>query len=124
MFGKGLDKGPCAAWRAPAAEELVVPSTLPVHPTVLDSIEEACAGPLTFHADGLTPAGHWSSASLPSRLNREWALLCDSAAGRHAVREWAVPGGDRAALSGLVDVDGLHATVQLLQSRRGQRRWP
>jgi hypothetical protein len=116
MFGKGLDKVPCAAWRAPAAEELVVPSTLPVHPTVLDSIEEACAGPLAFHADGLTPAGHWSSASLPSRLNREWALLCDSAAGRQAVREWAVARGDRAASSGLVDVDGLHGVVQLLHS--------
>ncbi len=49
-------------------------------------------------------------------MNREWALLCDSAAGRRAVRDWAAPSRERAALSELLDVDGLHAAVRLLQS--------
>jgi hypothetical protein len=53
---------------------------------------------------------------LPSRLNREWALLCDSAAGAAAVRAWATPCRAHAALDALSNVDGLHATVQLLQS--------
>jgi len=96
-----------------------VPSILLVPPTVATSTEastEAVTGPRASRPDGLTKAGHWSSSSLPSRLNREWALLCDSAAGRRAVRDWASQSQDRAALSGLLDVDGLHATVQLLQS--------
>jgi len=92
-----------------------VPSTLLAHPTVAVSTK-APAGRRTPRHDGLTKAEHWSSSSLPSRLNREWALLCDSAAGRRAVRDWAAPGRDRAALTDLADVDGLHATVQLLQS--------
>jgi len=92
-----------------------VPSTLLVHPTVAASTKTP-AGLRAPRPDGLTMAEHWSSSSLPSRLNREWALLCDSAAGRRAVRDWAVPSRDRAALTELLDVDGLHATVQLLQS--------
>jgi hypothetical protein len=91
-----------------------VPFTLPVHPTVLVSVAEACADPLAFPTDGLTAAEHWSSASLPSRLNREWALLCDSAAGRQAVRDWAVAAEGQDALSGLVYVDGLQALIHLL----------
>jgi hypothetical protein len=97
-----------------------VPSTRTIRPTthltVLALPEEVCAGLLALPADGLTAPAHWSSASLPSRLNREWALLCDSAAGRQAVRHWAVASGCRAALRGLVDVDGLQAVVQLLHS--------
>jgi hypothetical protein len=91
-----------------------VPSTLSVHPTVLASVAEVCADLLALPADGVTAAAHWSSASLPSRLNHEWALLCDSAAGRQAVRDWAVAGDGRDALSALVDVDGLQAVVHLL----------
>jgi hypothetical protein len=89
-----------------------VPSTLLDHPTAT----EASTGPHPPRPDGLTKADHWSSSSLPSRLNHEWALLCDSAAGRRSVRDWAAPSRSRAALSELVGVDGLHATVQLLQS--------
>ena len=92
-----------------------MPSTLLAHPTVT-AFTAASTGRHTHRTDGLTKAEHWSSSSLPSRLNREWALLCDGAAGRRAVRGWAAPNLDRAALSGLVDVDGLRATVQLLQS--------
>ena len=96
-----------------------MPSILLAHPTATTCAEVAAAastGRLSLRPDGLTRAEHWSSSSLPSRLNREWAVLCDSAAGRQAVREWAAPSRDRAALSLLVDVDGLRATVQLLQS--------
>jgi hypothetical protein len=97
-----------------------VPATLTIRPTTpptaLACIEGASADPLTSRPDGAAQPAHWSNASLPSQLNRQWALLCDSDAGRQAVREWAVEGGDRAALGGLVDVDGLHAVVQLLQS--------
>lgn len=93
-----------------------MPSTLPVHPTVLVSVAEACASLPALPADGLTAAAHWSSASLPSRLNREWALLCDSAAGRQAVRDWAVAGEGHDPLSALVDVDGLQAVIHLLHS--------
>lgn len=92
-----------------------MPSTLLGRPTVA-ARAAARTGPLTPRPDGLTKAEHWASASLPSRLNREWALLCDSADGRRAVRDWSVPSRTRTALSALVDVDGLHATVQLLQS--------
>lgn len=92
-----------------------MPSTLLTHPTVTASTE-ASPGRPTHRPDGLTKAEHWSSASLPSRLNREWALLCDGAAGRRAVHGWAAPSPDRAAISKLVEVDGLRATVQLLQS--------
>ena len=43
-------------------------------------------------------------------------MLCDSAAGRRAVRDWAaVPSRHRAALTELLDGDGLHVTVQLQQ---------
>jgi len=57
--------------------------------------------------------------NLPSRLNREWGLLCDTAPDRRAVRDWAAPSRDRAAPAALVGVDGLHAAVRLLQ-RRGR----
>ena len=92
-----------------------MPSTLLAHPTVTASTD-AFTGRPTHHLDGLIKAEHWSSSSLPSRLNREWALMCDGAAGRRAVRGWAAPSRDRAALTELVGVDGLRATVQLLQS--------
>lgn len=92
-----------------------MPTTLLAHP-IAASRSGTVAGPRARRPDGLTKAEHWSSSSLPSRLNREWALLCDSAAGCRAVRDWAAPDRDRAALSELVGVDGLHATVQLLQS--------
>ena len=91
-----------------------MPSTLLIHPTATDSTE-AVAGPRAARPDGLTKAAHWSSASLPSRLNREWALLCDSSISRQAVRDWAAPDQEGAPLRGLLDVDGLHAGVQLLQ---------
>jgi hypothetical protein len=117
---KGLDKGSCAAWRAPAAEEFAVPSTRTIRPTahltVLAPPGQAGADRLSSRPDGVTAAAHWRSASLPSRLNREWALLCDSAAGRLAVRGWAVAGEGRDELSALVDVDGLQAVVHLLHS--------
>lgn len=92
-----------------------MPSTLLVRPTVAASTE-ASVRPLASRPDGLAKADHWSSASLPSRLNREWALLCDSAAGRRAVRAWAIPSRHRPALGELGDVDGLNPAVQLLQS--------
>jgi len=92
-----------------------VPSILLVHPTVA-AFTRASAGRRTPRPDGLTKAGHWASSSLPSRLNREWALLCDNAAGSRAVRGWAAPCRDRAALSELADMDGLQAVVRLLQS--------
>ncbi len=92
-----------------------MPSTLLTHPTVT-AATDASIGPRPPRPDGLTKAEHWSSSSLPSRLNREWALLCDSAAGPRSVRDWAAPSRNRAALSELVGVDGLRATVQLLQS--------
>ena len=65
--------------------------------------------------DGWTAAGHWSRTSLPSRLNREWAQLCQGPAGRQAVQDWAHPGVHGEALTGLAGVDGLRATVGLLQ---------
>ena len=67
--------------------------------------------------DGLTAPGHWSRTSLPSRLNQEWAQLCDGPAGRHAVQNWARPGTTGAALTELAGVNGLQGTVQLLQER-------
>lgn len=91
-----------------------MPSTTLAYPVVTAS--EASTGRLTPRPDGLTKAEHWSSSSLPSRLNREWALLCDGPTGGRAVRAWAAPSRDRAGLSKLVDVDDLRATVQLLQS--------
>jgi len=92
-----------------------MPSTSLVHPTVAASTK-AITDPRPPRPDGLTEAEHWSSSSLPSRLNREWALLCDSSAGRRAVRDWAATSQARAGLCELLDVDGLHSTVQLLQS--------
>ncbi len=65
--------------------------------------------------DGLTAAGHWCTTSLPSRLNREWAQLCDGPAGSQAVQDWTRPGANGEALSWLAGVHGLRATVGLLQ---------
>ena len=100
-----------------------MPSILLTHPTATASAETSTGtstgtsiGRLSPRPGGVTRAEHWSSSSLPSRLNREWALLCDGDAGREAVRGWAAPSRNREALSKLVDVDGLRATVQLLQS--------
>jgi hypothetical protein len=115
VSGKGLDKGRFAAWRAPAAEEPAVPSTLLVHPIVTPAGRVFTGRPAP-RPDALTDAAHWSSSSLPNRLNREWALLCADAAGQQAVRAWAAPGRGGAALRRLAGVDGLRGTVQLLQS--------
>jgi len=88
------------------------------HTTVAVSTEVS-TGPRALRPDGLTKAEHWSSSSLPSRLNREWALLCNTAPDRRAVHDWAAPSRDRAALAALVCVDGLHTAVRLPQ-RRGR----
>ncbi len=93
-----------------------MPSTLSTHPTVIDAADPIPPGRPASRPDGLTKAEHWASASLPSRLNREWAELCDGAASQRAVRAWAAPSGHRAALRELAGVAGLRATVQLLQS--------
>ena len=92
-----------------------MPSTLSADPTVhaADQIRACRPSP---RPDGLTKAEHWASASLPSRLNREWTELCDGAAGQRAVRAWAGPSRQRAGLRELAGVAGLHATVQLLHS--------
>ena len=91
-----------------------MPSTLLARPITTAPVGVSTGRPAA-RPDGLTSAGHWSSGSLPSRLNREWALLCDRPDGRRAVRDWAAPSRGRAGLGRLVGVDGLHATVQLLQ---------
>ena len=66
-------------------------------------------------AGGLTPAEHWSPGSLPSRLNREWALTCASRQGDLAVDRWAAPGHGRPALLDLCGVDGLGGVLALVQ---------
>ncbi len=104
-----------------------MPSTLLIHPTgagvgatevtgaLTDLVATTGGGRLPLRLDGLTRAGHWSATSLPSRLNREWAGLCDSADNDLAVKDWAAPGQGRPGLTQLIGVDGLHSTVQLLQ---------
>ena len=92
-----------------------MPSTPPADPTVIVA-DSTLPGRPAMRADGLTKAEHWASASLPSRLNREWAELCAGDAGQRAVRGWAAPSQQRPALRELAGVDGLRATVQLLQS--------
>ena len=92
-----------------------MPFTLLAHPTVTPAAQSVNGRPAP-RPDGLTNAAHWSSSSLPSRLNREWALLCDGERGQRAVRAWAAPSRDRTALRELAGADGLRGTVQLLQS--------
>ncbi len=104
-----------------------MPSTLLIPPTgagvgatevtgaVTDLVAATGGSRPPLRLDGLTPAGHWSATSLPSRLNREWAGLCDSADNDQAVKDWAAPGHRRPGLTQLIGVGGLHATVRLLQ---------
>ena len=104
-----------------------MPSTLLIDPTgagvgatevtgaITDLVAATGGGRLPLRLDGLTRAGHWTATSLPSRLNREWAGLCDSADNDVAVKDWAAPGQGRPGLTRLIGVDGLPSTVQLLQ---------
>ena len=104
-----------------------MPSTLLIHPTgadagatevtgaITDVVAATGGGRLPLRLDGLTRAGHWTATSLPSRLNREWAGLCDSADNDVAVKDWVAPGQGRPGLTRLIGVDGLPSTVQLLQ---------
>ncbi len=102
-----------------------MPSTLLIHPTgvgatqvtgaITDHVAATGGSRLPLRLDGLTRAGHWTATSLPSRLNQEWAGLCDSADNDLAVKDWAAPGQGRPGLTQLIGADGLHSTVQLLQ---------
>jgi len=102
-----------------------MPSTLLIHPTgagatevtgaLTDLVAATGGSRLPLRLDGLTRAGHWTATSLPSRLNQEWAGLCDGADNDLAVKDWAAPGQGRPGLTQLIGADGLHSTVQLLQ---------
>ena len=95
-----------------------MPSTLLIHPSgagvgatevtgaVTDLVAATGGGRLPLRLDGLTRAGHWSATSLPSRLNREWAALCDSADNDQAVKDWAAPNHRRPGLAQLIGADG------------------
>lgn len=112
--GKSLDKGRRASAASTAAQEVAVPSTLLVHPSVA-AFTEVRTGRRAPRPDGPTKAEHWPSSSLPRPLNGERALLRDSEPGRRLMRVWAAPSRDRAGLSEPLEVDGLHAA----SGRRG-----
>lgn len=75
-----------------------------------DRERPASAGP-----PAVVKAAHWSAASLPSRLNEEWARLCDRPDNDQAVRVWATAGQGRAPLQDLAALDGLCQVVDWLQ---------